>query len=114
MIKEGQVVLFRFPHTDQTGGKLRPALAIRRLPGPHKDWLVCMISSKLSQKLSELDEIIADKDADFKQSGLKQDSLIRIARLAMVQGSNHALEVALSTDIPFWPQLPLYSYYEDI
>ncbi len=27
---------------------------------------------------------------------------------------DRALEVALSTDIPFWPQLPLYSYYEDM
>ncbi len=27
---------------------------------------------------------------------------------------NRALETALSLDIPFWPQLPLYSYYEDM
>ncbi len=27
---------------------------------------------------------------------------------------DHALEKALSLDIPFWPQLPLYSYYEDM
>jgi hypothetical protein len=27
---------------------------------------------------------------------------------------DHALRVALSTDIPFWPQLPLYSYHEDM
>jgi len=27
---------------------------------------------------------------------------------------DRALEVALSMDIPFWPQLPLYSYYEDM
>lgn len=26
----------------------------------------------------------------------------------------HALDVALSMDIPFWPQLPRYSYYEDM
>lgn len=25
-----------------------------------------------------------------------------------------ALETALSVDVPFWPQLPLYSYYEDM
>ena len=25
-----------------------------------------------------------------------------------------ALETALSLDIPFWPQLPRYSYYEDM
>ncbi len=27
---------------------------------------------------------------------------------------DRALEMALSLDIPFWPQLPLYSYYEDM
>jgi len=27
---------------------------------------------------------------------------------------NRALEVALSLDVPFWPQLPNYSYYEDM
>ncbi len=27
---------------------------------------------------------------------------------------DRALETALSVDIPFWPQLPLYSYYEDM
>ncbi|MCP4718870.1 MAG: hypothetical protein GY860_05375, partial [Desulfobacteraceae bacterium] len=27
---------------------------------------------------------------------------------------DRALEVALSLDIPFWPQLPNYSYYEDM
>jgi hypothetical protein len=26
----------------------------------------------------------------------------------------HALDVALSTDIPFWPQLPNYDYHEDM
>jgi len=25
-----------------------------------------------------------------------------------------ALEIALSVDVPFWPQLPNYSYYEDM
>jgi hypothetical protein len=25
-----------------------------------------------------------------------------------------ALELALSLDVPFWPQLPNYSYYEDM
>ncbi|MGD8880458.1 MAG: hypothetical protein PVI82_01125 [Desulfobacterales bacterium] len=25
-----------------------------------------------------------------------------------------ALEVALSLDVPFWPQLPNYRYYEDL
>ena len=28
--------------------------------------------------------------------------------------AERALEVALSMDVPFWPQLPNYSYYEDM
>ncbi|MBW2003374.1 MAG: hypothetical protein JRI72_02005 [Deltaproteobacteria bacterium] len=27
---------------------------------------------------------------------------------------DRALEIALSVDVPFWPQLPLFSYYEDM
>jgi len=27
---------------------------------------------------------------------------------------NRALEMAMSLDVPFWPQLPNYSYYEDM
>ncbi len=84
MIQEGQVVLFKFPQTDQSLGKLRPALGIRRLPGSYDDWLICMISSQLTQQISEFDEIINEKSEDFKQSGLKKSSTIRISRLAVV------------------------------
>ena len=84
MIRMRQVVLFRFPQTNQTTGKLRPALVIRKVPGPHNDWLICMISSQLSQEVPDFDEIISEKDHDFILSGLKQNSLIRIGRLAVV------------------------------
>jgi mRNA interferase MazF len=86
MISEGQIVLFRFPQTDQTTGKLRPALVLRRLPGQHNDWLICMISSNLDQKVPDFDEVITPNDLDFKDSGLKVPSLIRIGRLAVVDG----------------------------
>jgi mRNA interferase MazF len=86
MIAEGQVVLFRFPKTDQTEGKLRPALVLRQLPGQYDDWLICMISSQLHQEIPDLDEIITPDDSDFKQSGLKLPSVLRISRLAVVEG----------------------------
>lgn len=86
MISEGQIILFRFLQTDQTTGKLRPALVLRRSPGPHNDWLICMISSNLDQKVPDFDEIISPDDLDFKESGLKLPSLIRIGRLAVVDG----------------------------
>lgn len=84
MIQEGQIVLFRFPYTDQKEGKLRPALVIRELPGTYEDWLICMISSQLSQEVSSFDEIISEEDKDFMNSGLKFSSVIRIGRLAVV------------------------------
>ena len=37
MICEGQIVLFTFPQTDQSAGKLRPALVVRSLPGVHEE-----------------------------------------------------------------------------
>lgn len=84
MIRERQVVLFRFPQTNQTSGKMRPALIIRKVPGSHADWLICMISSQLSREVEGFDEIISEQVDDFVSSGLKQTSLIRIARLAVV------------------------------
>jgi len=84
MIAEGQIVLFRFPQTDQQTGKLRPALIIRKLPGQYDDWLICVISSQLSQEIPGFDEIITSDDPDFSDSGLKLSSLVRIGRLAVV------------------------------
>ena len=84
MIREGHVVLFRFPYADQKDGKLRPALVIRQLPGAYGDWLICMISSQLSQGISSFDEIISEEDNDFIGSGLQFSSVIRIGRLAVV------------------------------
>ncbi len=68
MIQEGQVVLFAFPHTDQSVGKLRPALVLRSLPGLQDDWLVCMISTQLHHEVEGVDEVIHDTDPDFSQT----------------------------------------------
>ncbi len=84
MVSDGQIVLFEFPRTDQTTGKLRPALAIRKTPGPYDDWLICMISSQTDRAIEGFDEIIRPGDDDFDRSGLKESSVFRIARLAVV------------------------------
>lgn len=85
MIEEGQVVLFTFPYTDLLPGKLRPALIIRRVPGKHEDWLICMISSQLQQAVNGFDVIMQDGDPDFAASGLKLTSVLRLGRLAVVE-----------------------------
>ena len=84
MLKEGQIVLFKFPAADKTNAKMRPALVIKEIPGRYEDWLVCMISSQLAQQIAGFDEVIDSKAPDWEKSGLKIPSVIRIARLAVV------------------------------
>jgi len=62
-------------------------LILRKLPGLFDDWLICMISTQLSQQVDGLDEQIRQEDHDFKSSGLKAPSLFRISRLAVVEQS---------------------------
>lgn len=82
----GQIVLFRFPQTDLEAGRLRPAVLLGKLPGEYDDWLICMISSRIRHQVANFDELVREQDADFAASGLKAPSLIRLGRLAVVQG----------------------------
>jgi mRNA interferase MazF len=87
MIREGQIILFNFPQTNQVSGKLRPALVLRSLPGSYDDWLICMITTHLNYENAGIDEVIKKTDPDFSQSGLKFPSLIRVTRIAVVPTS---------------------------
>ncbi len=98
MIRAGQLVLFHFPATDQTAAKLRPALVLRKLPGPFDDWLTCMISTQLGQQVPGFDELITASDSDFALSGLKVASVVRVTRLAVVHRS--ILRGAIGTIAP--------------
>jgi mRNA interferase MazF len=86
MKQAGQIILFRFPQTDLEAGKLRPALLLGKLPGDY-DWLICIISSQTRHHIPQFDELIQEQGSDFAQCGLKTASVIRIGRLAVVEGS---------------------------
>lgn len=85
-MQAGQVVLFRFPHTDFTEGKLRPALLLARLPGEFDDWLICMISSQTRHFIPDFDEWLDSSMPDFATSGLKVTS-IRAGRIAVIEAT---------------------------
>lgn len=44
-----------------------------------------MISSQLNQSMDNFDEIVSTDDPDFSESGLKESSVIRISRIAVVE-----------------------------
>ena len=87
-MKEGDVVLTPLP---QANGQIknRPAILLREMP-PFGDALVCGVSTQLQQKVAGFDEIIASQDADFVNSGLRTDSLVRLGFLTVVPRSKIA------------------------
>ena len=81
-MKEGDVILTPVPQAD---GELkeRPAICLREMP-LYRDLLVCGVSTQLHQYVKDFDEIISPADADFKSSGLRSKSLIRLSFLAVL------------------------------
>ncbi len=84
-MKEGDVLLAPLRQSDGTL-KDRPALFLKRLP-PFQDFLVCGISTQIQQAAPDFDETIKPTDADFRTSGLKAASLIRLGYLAVLPRS---------------------------
>ena len=87
MKQAGLIVLTPFPYTDLSGSKLRPVLMLRQASVRFDDWLVCMVSSQLQQAEAGFDEWISPSDADFAATGLKVPSVLRLSRLAVLDGS---------------------------
>ena len=88
MKQAGQIVVTPFPFTDLSGQKLRPVLLLRQASPRFDDWLVCMVSSQLQQAEPGFDELVLPADADFADSGLKAPSVLRLTRLAVLEGGS--------------------------
>jgi len=88
-IVRGSVVLIRYPFTDLSSVKVRPALILT------PDWLIpkvediiCLfISSNVSMDLLATDFVLDPADAAFSKSGLKQRSIFRAHKLAVLHRS---------------------------
>jgi mRNA interferase MazF len=81
-MKEGDVLLASLVQGNGTV-KDRPVLFLLRMP-PFQDFLVCGVSTQVQQAVPDFDETIAPTDPDFRTSGLKAASLIRLGYLAVL------------------------------
>ena len=79
---EGDVALTPLPQADGRT-KPRPAILLRQMP-PFGDWLVCGVSTQLHQEVVGFDETIEPSHPDFRGSGLKALSLIRLGYLVVL------------------------------
>lgn len=78
---KGKIVLIPFPFTDLTATKLRPALVL--LEG-QKDVVVAFISSRVPRRPAPTDIIINETHPEFKLTGLKSSSAIRLDKVATI------------------------------
>ena len=75
LLTAGQVVLLRFPFSDLSGDKLRPAVALA--PAGRADWIVCQITSN---PFSDPNAIVLS-GAAFSSGGLQRESYVRPGKL---------------------------------
>ena len=105
-MNRGDVVLVRFPFTNFTSTKVRPAVVISNddINGSRGDVIVAFISSKTQGRIKDTDYIIRDTDPSFSNTGLTQTSLFKMAKIVTLDRSmisNRLGEVSeeIKTDI---------------
>lgn len=72
-MKPGDIVLTPLPQADGQV-KPRPAVVLALMP-PFGDGLACGISTQLRQRVAGFDDMMQPQDEDFRQSGLKAESV---------------------------------------
>ena len=89
VLNRGDIVLVPFPFTDLTSTKVRPAVvissdSINRKSG---DIIVAFISSVAPPQIETADFLITNSESDFKSTGLKTDSVFKMAKIATLSRS---------------------------
>lgn len=81
-MKRGDVVLIRFPFTDLSSTKVRPALIIsnENYNTHQEDVILLLITSNISRMSSD-DYLLDSRNPEFKDTGLKQASAFRVGKI---------------------------------
>ena len=81
-MKRGDVVLIKFPFTDLSSTKVRPALVISNEHyNTNQDDVVLLLITSNTSRISSDDYILGPSDSEFKDTGLKQTSAFRVGKI---------------------------------
>jgi mRNA-degrading endonuclease toxin of MazEF toxin-antitoxin module len=88
-LSRGDVILVRFPNTDQLTYKLRPALIVQSddFRSEYGDWIVVMITSRLGRRSDTTVEVTSSSPAGAAM-GLMLDSLIVANRVSTIEAES--------------------------
>jgi mRNA interferase MazF len=86
IVQRGSVVLIRYPCTDLTGAKVRPALVLTpdHLLPRLEDVLCLFISSAMPEEILPTDFMLNPEHPAFLKTGLKRRSVLRMPKLALL------------------------------
>lgn len=84
---KNKVVLVPFPFDDLSTTKVRPAVCLTNEIKPYAHVVLAFITSRVSTNPSRTDLAILDSDQDFRVTGLKVSSTVRLHRLMTVSRS---------------------------
>ncbi len=76
----GDIVLVRFPFTDLSSSRLRPALVIAP-ENEYGDVILAFISSVIKD-IEATDFVLDKSDKDFSETGLKKSSAFKMGKIA--------------------------------
>ena len=86
VVGRGSIVLVRYPFTDLTAAKVRPALVVT--PDsliPRLDDVLCLfISSSIPHELLPTDFVLESAHVTFRMTGLRSRSVFRAHKLALL------------------------------
>ncbi|MBX2892828.1 MAG: type II toxin-antitoxin system PemK/MazF family toxin [Saprospiraceae bacterium] len=79
----GTIVLTKFPFTDLSASKRRPAVVVSKVDPADPDVIVAFISSATPPYPSATDFILPDTHPDFGLTGLKKSSVFKMGSVIL-------------------------------
>jgi len=92
------IVLTKFPFTDLSSTKRRPAVIISKVTDSEPDVIVSFISSVIPENPKETDYILETTHKDFNSTGLKKTSVFKMDKLATLEKSIFTGELGTISD----------------
>ena len=84
---KGKIVLVPFPFDDLSAVKVRPAVCLTNPIGPYRHVVLAFITSQIPTDFLEADMVLDPGHAEFKGTGLRVSSALRLHRLMTVSTS---------------------------
>jgi len=84
-VNKGTIVLARFPFTDFTSEKRRPALIISANNENKNDLIIAFISSVVPENLTAADLVLPINEPELKETRLHKTSVVRFDKIMTIE-----------------------------